>query len=175
MMVAYPDKDMVATFEFNYWVAEFHESWVVRLYEWDFQGAYGQRVLLIFVLVVVAIVVLLIATYFICVKVVLKDSRVAAYELGDINSTKGGEVTNTYAGELETVEDEMDDENLQYGNKDKNKDKDDKKSKSSKKDKKDKKYKKEDLDDEEDETQKEKEKKSKKDKKKKKSKAAEDS
>jgi len=162
MMVAYPDKDKVGVFEFNYWVAPFHESWVVRLYEWNFEGDYGQKVLLIFVLVIVAIVILLIATYCICVKIVLKDSRVAAYELGDINTTKGPESTNTYAGELETVEDEMDDENLQYQEKEK-----EKKSKK----KKDKKYKKEDPDASGDEeTQKEKDRKSKKDKKKKKKK-----
>ena len=44
----------------------------------------------------------------------LKDSRVSSYELGDTHqsTTKGPESLNTYAGELETVEDEMDDENL---------------------------------------------------------------
>ena len=174
LMVAYPDKDKKITeteFEFNYWIGAFHESWVVRLYEWNFEGDYGQKVLIVFVVIVVLMVILLIGLYICCVRVMLKDSRVSSYELGDINNTtKGPEsTTNTYAGELETVEDEMDDENLQYQDKSE-------KDKKSKKSKKDKKYKKEDPDgsDEETNQQEKKDKKSKKDKKKKKSKAKEE-
>lgn len=144
-MVAYPDKDKDTEFEFRYWVDAFHESWVVRLYEWNFEGDYGQKVLIIFVVVIVILVILLIGMYICCVRVMLKDSRVNAYEMEGINNTSKGpeSTTNTYAGELETVEDEMDDENIKYRDtKESEKDKSAKK----KKDKKDKKYKKEDPD-----------------------------
>ena len=149
-MVAYPDKDKDAEFEFRYWLDAFHESWVVRLYEWNFEGDYGQKVLIIFVVVIVILVMLLIAMYICCVRVMCKDSRVNAYELGEMNNTSKGpeSTTNTYAGELETVEDEMDDENIKYRDtKESEKDKSSKK----KKDKKDKKYKKEDPDSAEEE------------------------
>ena len=49
LIIAYPDTEVEDTeFDFEYWVGPFKESWIDRLYYFDFRGAYGKKLMVIF-------------------------------------------------------------------------------------------------------------------------------
>mgnify|MGYP000002164257 CR=1 FL=1 len=63
LLIAYPNYNNTVNetnFEFDYWIAGYKESWIDRIYYFNFRWEYGQKVLLYLIIGVSSLVVILV-------------------------------------------------------------------------------------------------------------------